>query len=1056
MIIPGREILCQGVQQFSVWCHCEPFFGEAVPWQARRLLRRQRTPPRNDKMRIAAGCSQSQKKGVDEVREAGCSALYLSLMDFLSDLNPQQRQAVTVGLGPILVMAGPGSGKTRVLTQRIAYLIGQMGVRPYQILAVTFTNKAAREMESRVVDLLGERAHGVMLGTFHASCARILRREAEHLPFNANFVIFDADDQEKLVKQAIADLDLDEKKHRPQAIHASISKAKNELILPDSFPTQTYRDEVVKKVYIRYQQLLLTSNGVDFDDLLLYTANLLEEQTAVREKYARRFEHVLVDEFQDTNMAQYVLLKHLSSFHGNIFVVGDVDQCLPSGTLIQTPLGVKPIETIQPGEQVVAAAGRGASMSASVQEVGKRDFTGDLFKVVTRKGFSFLATPGHIVFARLGINPDVGYPPYIPKAKLHRHTINLRYFGDGRRSATTPWNAHRIDVRGSDPELMRMLEARDYPVRRGKRQTWRVGFSRLHFDDAQTLAKELGQLGDGLDIVAEAFLTKAEAASLPPCFSLMPVSHLHPTMFVAVEQGGQIVQDEIVEVTPIPYRGLVYDLEVDEVHNYLAGGVVVHNSIYRWRGADYRNVRRFEEDYPQAQVILLEQNYRSTQSILDVAMAIIDRNSHRVRKQLYTERGRGEKIVLHETYDDREEAFYVVDTIASLIATREAQPGDFAVMYRTNAQSRLLEEAFLHANMPVKLVGAQRFYGRREVKDLIAYLRLVHNPNDEISLTRVINVPPRAIGEKTIVTARTYAQRVDLKLGELLLDLGKGTNSAHAEVFPARAMIALANFGGLLVSWRAARADLPPLALMDQIISDVKYQQYLDDGTEEGKDRWDNVMELRRLAGEYQQRPLENFLEDVALVSDQDTMEASASVPTLLTLHAAKGLEFPVVFIVGLNDGTLPHIRSFEEAEAMQEERRLFYVGITRARNRLYLVIPLNRSQYGRAEPAEESRFLKDIPTPLLDAGHPSRSGRRARADTSSRANHWEGAATAHARLLQPRYHPGMRIVHSVYGEGIVLDSSIQDDDEIVDIYFEKFGLKRVAASLAKMDRQFE
>ena len=417
-------------------------------------------------------------------------------MDLLNGLNIQQQQAVTAGLGPVLILAGPGSGKTRVLTHRIAYLISHMGVNPYHILAVTFTNKAARVMENRVADLLGDASRGVSLGTFHANCARILRREADALPFNSNFVIYDADDQLKLVRQAVNDLDLDSKQHQPARIHAAISNAKNELLLPDQVPINNYRDEAMRRVYQRYQTLLLDNNGLDFDDLLLYTAFLLDNQPSIREKYARRYEHVLVDEFQDTNLAQYTLLKHLASFHRNIFVVGDADQ-----------------------------------------------------------------------------------------------------------------------------------------------------------------------------------------------------------------------------------------------------------SIYRWRGADYRNVLRFEDDYPYTQKILLEQNYRSTQAILDAAMAIIDHNPQRTPKRLFTERGEGQKAVVFEAFDDRAEAGFVIDTISVLVARQQLQPGAFAVMYRTNAQSRVLEEAFLKANLPYKLVGAQRFYGRREIKDLIAYLRLVHNPKDEISLIRAIQAPKRGIGD---------------------------------------------------------------------------------------------------------------------------------------------------------------------------------------------------------------------------------------------------------------------------------------------------------------------
>ncbi len=715
-------------------------------------------------------------------------------MDFLEILNYQQQQAVTAGTGPILVLAGPGSGKTRVLTHRIAYLVSHLGVRPYQILAVTFTNKAAREMESRVIQVLGQQTRGFSMGTFHAICARLLRREAVHLPFDANYVIFDADDQIRVVKQIVKDLNLDDKRYRPAGVHGAISRAKNELILPDDFPVQTYRDEVVKRIYQRYQQVLISSNGVDFDDLLLWTAFLLDQQPAVRTKYARQYEHVLVDEFQDTNMAQYSLLKHLASFHQNIFVVGDTDQ-----------------------------------------------------------------------------------------------------------------------------------------------------------------------------------------------------------------------------------------------------------SIYRWRGADYRNVIRFEQDYPAAQVILLEQNYRSTQNILDIAMAVIDQNPQRTRKVLFTDRGQGQKTVLREMYDDREEAAFVVDTIASSVVDGR-KPGDFAIMYRTNAQSRVLEEAFLSANLKYKLVGAQRFYGRREIKDVLAYLKFVHNPKDEISLSRIINTPTRGIGNKTMISLHTYAQKFRISPGELLLDLSLGDQSQYYEAFTRREATVLMKFGRLASNWTPLRKGGNPLQLMDQILEDVDYRTYIDDGSDEGRDRWENIIELRRLASEYQNETLERFLEDVTLVSDQDTLDDGENVPTLLTLHAAKGLEFPVVFIVGLNEGTLPHMRSFEDVEAMQEERRLFYVGITRAEDQLYLLHTHNRYVYGYNEPAEPSRFLADIPNERLDHGWKGQ-GSSVKITTEPQSYQWDTPKPTQAK--KKKYDPGTKVSHSVWGEGLVLKSELDDDDEIVDIFFESVGLKRVSASVA-------
>ena len=453
-------------------------------------------------------------------------------------------------------------------------------------------------------------------------------------------------------------------------MHARISNAKNELAFPEDLPINSYRDEVIAKVYQRYQQMLLESNGVDFDDLLLWSALLLDDKKDVRDKYAQRFEHVLVDEFQDTNQAQYALIKHFASFHKNIYVVGDTDQ-----------------------------------------------------------------------------------------------------------------------------------------------------------------------------------------------------------------------------------------------------------SIYRWRGADYRNVRRFEEDFPDAQVILLEQNYRSTQRILDAAMAVIDRNPHRTRKQLFTERGAGEKIYVNEALNEHQGAEYIVETIASLVA-QGRQPGDFAIMYRTNAQSRIIEEAFLFANLPYKLVGAQRFYGRREVKDILCYLRLAYNPTDEASLNRVINTPTRRIGAKTQADWRALAIQHNTTPGQLLLELASNPDNDLFNDLRTPALQAVADFAKLLAKWHAATRELPTMELIDRILSDIDYHSYLlDAGEEEGVDRWENVLELRRLAAENRQQGLGEFLESIALVSDQDTIDDNAEVPTLLTLHTAKGLEFPVVFITGLDDGTLPHSRSMDDPEEMAEER---------------------------------------------------------------------------------------------------------------------------------------
>jgi DNA helicase-2/ATP-dependent DNA helicase PcrA len=721
-------------------------------------------------------------------------------MKILKDLNPQQRKAVTAPPGPVLVLAGPGSGKTRVLAHRIAYMIDHLNVRPDEITAMTFTNKAAREMAGRVRGLLDlddtiqtTAPRGIYMGTFHAWCARMLRREADVLPVNREFVIYDESDQHALVRQALKEINLDPKQVQPSRVHGVISRAKNELIEFEIFTAETYFDEIARRVYERYQQLLLENNAFDFDDLLLWAVRLLRDRDELRTKYRHQYPHILVDEFQDTNTAQYVLLRLLAGEGPDLFVVGDPDQ-----------------------------------------------------------------------------------------------------------------------------------------------------------------------------------------------------------------------------------------------------------SIYRWRGADYRNVHRFEEDYPQAKVYLLEQNYRSTQTILDAAMAIIDRNPGRQPKKLFTERGDGAPVVFNEAYDENDEANFIVETIAVMTHNHQAEPGDCAVMYRTNAQSRALEEAFLRAGLPYRLVGAQRFYGRREIKDLIAYLRLIHNPIDQVGLLRVLNTPPRGIGAKTVEALLQTASRADLAPVTVLLDLAEGERSEFAGVFTARAKAVLTGFGQTLKGWIAVRDELSLVTLIDRVLGDIGYREYIDDGTEEGYDRWANVLELRGAAEEFEGIGLTTFLEHVALVSDQDTLTETQNAPTLLTLHAAKGLEFPVAFIIGLDDGVLPHQRSFEDPEAMEEERRLFYVGITRAMDRLILLRAFRRRQAGVSSLSTPSRFLEDLPPDLVEGD--LNTHKTWEQTFYQRQTRW-GAVPS--RPVEARYRVGMRVHHPSFGEGIVMATQTDLDDEEVTVEFEGGEIRHLIASLA-------
>ncbi|MCI0394685.1 MAG: UvrD-helicase domain-containing protein [Chloroflexi bacterium] len=757
-------------------------------------------------------------------------------MNVLQGLNQAQRAAVTAGRGPILVLAGPGSGKTRVLTYRIVYLVQEMQVSPWNIMAVTFTNKAAREMQQRLETALEGRLRGLTIGTFHATCARILRREAQQMVgYDADFVIFDTDDQRQVVRQALQELNLDEKKFSPNKMLAGIGAAKNELITPEQYAASNYISEVTHRVYQRYQEILLANNAMDFDDLLMNIVLLFDQRPDVLERYQQKYEHILVDEFQDTNTAQYALLKRLAAGHGNIFVVGDSDQ-----------------------------------------------------------------------------------------------------------------------------------------------------------------------------------------------------------------------------------------------------------SIYRWRGADFRNINRFRRDYPEAQMILLEQNYRSTQIILDAAKAIIRHNKDRVEKELFTERQGGARIVVHEFYNEVEEADMVVATIERLML-QGLDPGDFAVMYRTNSQSRVIEEAFLRAGLKYRLVGATRFYARREIKDLIAYLRLVHNPADSISFNRIINTPPRGIGAKTQGLLHSWAAGQGLQPAEALLRLVSDPDTQHP--FAGRATAMLAGFGQMLREWLGLlRNGANAGDLLDAILQATDYRGYVDDGTEEGQDRWANVMELRGVAIEYGEVSLSEFLENVALISDVDDLEEEASAPTLLTLHAAKGLEFPAVFITGLEDGVLPHSRSLDDGEELAEERRLFYVGLTRAKDQLYLSYAFRRNLYGESAVTTPSRFLLDIPDQLLEGIGSGRSSGQRREETKRRASDWNWASPASTTAYRPgewrpdssypeskslpepsrwtepageprqpaatqtQFRTGQKVSHAKFGEGIVIESKSTGNDEEVVVAFAGLGIKKLVASMARLE----
>jgi len=772
------------------------------------------------------------------------------MTDLLANLNPQQHDAVTAGRGPILVLAGPGSGKTGVLTRRVAYLLRDMDVRPHQIMAVTFTNKAAGEMRHRIENLLDMPLRGLTIGTFHAVCARILRMEHGYTPYNENFVIYDVEEQNKAVEQAIAALKVDPKKFNPRQVRHAISTAKNEIKLPHQYVASDYFTEVVSRVYPLYQKILRDSNALDFDDLLLQMVLSLQDHEDLRERYQQRYEFVLVDEFQDTNTVQYQLVRLFGAPQNNLFAVGDEDQ-----------------------------------------------------------------------------------------------------------------------------------------------------------------------------------------------------------------------------------------------------------SIYAFRGADYRNVTRFRQDYPNAQVIVMEQNYRSTQVVLDTARAVIDRNQHRTPKALFTDKQGGEKVIVYEAYDDSYEAKYVADQIEFLRNQRYAYH-DIAVMYRTNTQSRALEDILRRRAIPYTLVGGVGFYKRREVKDLLAYLHVTLNPDDRMNFDRMINTPKRGIGVKAKQEFEAVVVQKNMTTLELLEAVVRGDTLPLA----ARTAKLFAEFGQKLLNWRQLIIPGQLVNLYDTIMSDTAYNLHIyqnSESKEETEERINNLQELRGLIvqADEEQVPLGEWMSDQTLMTDADDPSETQDKVTLLTLHAAKGLEYPAVFITGLEEGLLPHIRSKEEPDGLEEERRLFYVGLTRAKERLFLTYAFRRTSWGGSEMRIVSPFLMDIPAHLA-SGLPDKvtTGRQSRmyeaqttwnTSTPARQENPElnrlkrDLAAFKGTLTTPNnprgsldtpasgalrskilpfpsskdssdtldtgsgYRVGQKVQHDKFGKGVI--TSVSRDGDMISVKFDAFGVKHLLTDSANL-----
>lgn len=998
-------------------------------------------------------------------------------MDMKEGLNSEQARALDVTTGPLLILAGAGSGKTKTLTHRIAHLLANEGVFESEILAVTFTNKAAKEMRERLSALLKRsNTRGFMpwMGTFHGICVRILRQDGDKIGLKSNFVIYDEDDRQGLIKQAMKELSISSDQIKPRAASAAISSAKNELIDPEAYALAARypAQQAIGRIYERYEMQRDAAGALDFDDLLMETVRLLRDVPTVRARYRTQFKHILIDEYQDTNAAQYAIVKYLVNEQQNICVVGDDWQCFPEGSLVDTPDGPAAIESLRPGDKVISAAGYGKTTASIVQRVRKVPFEGKLVRVTTGTGKVIECTPKHIVFGRfvatekyyvyLMYSPDKGYrigiakgtrfdgkkhdiglrvranqeraacmwvlrvcgsradaqfhearlsfmygipmtvfhaymnramnmtqqhidmlyadidtrervkalmadeelqfeyPHFVPQGTTRggaQHSmVNVVLFGDKRQSKRTPWSASRLSIHTSDAAVIKHLSEQGITMRAGKGDSLRMERHNIDYGRIEEAASAI-HLADST-VMRYAFMTDKK-------FTFMPASQLREGMTVPILDGDRVIEDVVTNIERVTHKAVMYDLDVDKVHNYSVSGILSHNSVYSWRGADFKNILNFERDFPGATVIKLEQNYRSTASILDAAHNVITKNVERTDKKLWTDAGKGAPIEVQAVYDEAEEASTVASRVSAQVAIGARRYDDFAVLYRTNAQSFAFERAFLQHRIPYHIVGGVRFYDRKEVKDIIAYLRLVYQPNDRMSFSRIVNVPTRGIGQTSFEKFIMWQASSGMDIISALV------NASQTDRLTSRAKNSLTTLGELLRTIQAmVESNANPSDIIERLIEATGYRTYLLDGTPQAEDREANLGVLVSDAQSFASMP--DFLEEVALMSSADTDAREPSV-TLMTLHAAKGLEFPVVFMVGMEDGLFPSSRALEEGpRQLEEERRLCYVGMTRAREELHLSYAQSRTQFGSRSYGSPSRFLTDMGYELVQLQRPS------------------------------------------------------------------------------------
>jgi ATP-dependent DNA helicase UvrD/PcrA len=1051
--------------------------------------------------------------------------------ELLVDLNPPQRDAVVHGEGPLLILAGAGTGKTRALTHRIAYLERTGQARANEILAITFTNKAAQEMRDRVELLLGRRTRAMWIMTFHAACARMLRAEAPRLGYTRQFTIYDQADSRRLVKRCLDELGVDTKRFTPGAVQHQISDAKNKLRDADAYDqlVGSYFERTVADAFRLYERELHRMNAMDFDDLLVNAVNVLQLFQEVRDRYSTAFRHVLVDEYQDTNAAQYRWLQLLTSERRNLAVVGDDAQCLVEGTRVTMADGSRrPIEDVRAGDMVLSCYGSGDFRRARVTEAFASHDRREGVAVTMASGRRIVSTPEHVHFAgyNVGASPHlhttylmhkratgfrVGTPraytsgqpkpvvgfamrsvgegadgvwvvsthatdaearaaeallsvrhglpalPFVARktksgnslvgdqksidrvfAGVDTETAGVALLEDEGLSWSRPHHVpqthtgsrrrlvaclcadrrgrtpmHRLSLFGYDDEGREALESIGLSVRpaRAGSAGWRYESC---FADAGRMLDVADRIGAVLDVSLHsvARLGRSDGASTSLPFTT--AGSIRPGMVMFDERDGY---DIVARVERVELGCPVYDLNVEGTHNFIANGLITHNSIYGFRGADIQNILAFEDTFPDAHVVKLEQNYRSTQTILSAANAVIAHNRDQKPKSLWTNLGDGEPVRIRELDDEHAEARFVVGEIERLV-DEGASRSEIAVFYRTNAQSRVIEDTLVRRDIGYQVIGGTKFYERAEIKDAIAYLTVLGNPQDVVSFTRIVNSPRRGIGQTSLGRVISHADAMGISIWDAAAD------AANVPGLGTAAVRAFGRFMDTMASLRARAEERVPIGdLLEALLHETGYVDALKaERTIEAQGREENLAELVEVAREFdataeaEQDTLDVFLQQIALVSDADARKDDEALVTLMTIHNAKGLEYPIVFIAGMEEGVFPHSRALDEG-GLEEERRLAYVGITRAMRSLYLTSARRRAVFGATQYGLRSRFLDEIPSELTDRADEPRI--RAGA-VAQRPGSWAAARTA-GREPALTFGLGDDVSHAAFGAGVVI-----------------------------------